>query len=107
MSMFKRFVEPGRLALVTYGPCEGKVCTIIDIVNQRRVVVDGPESLTGVPRHQITVSRLSLTDFKCDIKKGAREKTLKKALADEEILKKWGTSAWAKKMATRKVRKDM
>lgn len=21
MSMFKRFVEPGRLALITYGPC--------------------------------------------------------------------------------------
>ena len=24
MAMFQRFVEPGRLALITYGPCEGK-----------------------------------------------------------------------------------
>merc|ERR1712159_309470 len=81
-AMFDRFVEPGRLALITYGPCAGKVCTIIDIVDQKRVVVDGPESVTGVRRHMMPVKRLSLTDFTCKISRGAREKTLKKALAD-------------------------
>ena len=25
VSMFKRFVEPGRLALITFGPCTGKM----------------------------------------------------------------------------------
>jgi len=80
--MFERFVEPGRLALITYGPCEGKMCTVVDIVDQKRVVVDGPTSVTGVARHMMPVKRLSLTDFKATIPRGAREKTLKTALDD-------------------------
>merc|ERR1712166_1146788 len=85
-AMFDRFVEPGRLALITYGPCAGKVCTIIDIVDQKRVVVDGPEALTGVRRHMMPVRRLSLTDFKAKIPRGAREKTLKAQLAKGDIM---------------------
>ena len=30
MSMFKRFVEPGRLALITFGPCAGKMYLGVD-----------------------------------------------------------------------------
>merc|ERR1719502_1333242 len=44
------------------------------------------------------VKRLSLTDFKATMPRGAREKTLKKALAEGEILKKWGETAWGKKL---------
>eukprot|EP00448_Togula_jolla_P018721 CAMPEP_0170590812 /NCGR_PEP_ID=MMETSP0224-20130122/12068_1 /TAXON_ID=285029 /ORGANISM="Togula jolla, Strain CCCM 725" /LENGTH=134 /DNA_ID=CAMNT_0010914631 /DNA_START=67 /DNA_END=471 /DNA_ORIENTATION=+ len=95
--MFERFVEPGRLSLITYGPCEGKMCTIIDIVDQKRVIVDGPESLTGVRRHMMPVKRLLLTDFKAKISRGAREKVLKKALEQDDIMKKWENTAWAKK----------
>ena len=51
-------------------------------MSQKRVVVDGPESVTGVRRHMMPVKRLSLTDFTVKIPRGAREKTLKKALAD-------------------------
>jgi len=49
-------------------------------VDQKRVVVDGPESLTGVRRHMMPVKRLALTDFVSKIPRGAREKTLKTAL---------------------------
>merc|ERR1740138_1544653 len=105
--MYSRFVEPGRLALITYGPCEGKLCTIVDIVDQKRVIVDGPEGLTGVRRHMMPVRRLSLTDFKATIPRGAREKTLKKALEGDEIMKKWSETAWAKKLKAKQVRKNM
>merc|ERR1712113_432183 len=94
-------VEPGRLALITYGPCAGKMCTIIDIVDQKRVVVDGPESLTGVRRHMMPVKRLSLTDFKATIPRGAREKTFKLALEKDEVMKKWGETKWAAKRTRR------
>mmetsp|Transcript_81068 Transcript_81068/g.127684 ORF Transcript_81068/g.127684 Transcript_81068/m.127684 type:complete len:138 (-) Transcript_81068:73-486(-) len=107
MAMFKRFVEPGRLALITYGPCEGKMCTVVDIVDQKRVVVDGPESVTGVRRHMMPVKRLSLTDFAMKIPRGAREKTLKKALSSEDVMKKWSETAWAKKLAAKKTRSEM
>merc|ERR1719198_2533467 len=105
--MFERFVEPGRVALVTYGPCEGKMCTIVDIVDQKRVIVDGPEGVTGVPRHMMPVKRLSLTDLKARIPFAAREKTLRKALESEDIIKKWSQSSWAKKIQTKKTRAEM
>eukprot|EP00929_Paragymnodinium_shiwhaense_P099956 TRINITY_DN618_c0_g2_i1.p2 TRINITY_DN618_c0_g2~~TRINITY_DN618_c0_g2_i1.p2 ORF type:complete len:178 (+),score=58.04 TRINITY_DN618_c0_g2_i1:736-1269(+) len=107
MSMFKRFVEPGRLAVITYGPCEGKMCTVVDIVDQKRVIVDGPEALTGVRRHMMPVKRLSLTDFKATIPRGAREKTLKKALEKDEIMKQWDATPWGSKLRVRKVRQGM
>lgn len=107
VSIFKRFVEPGRLALITYGPCEGRLCTVIDIVDQKRVIVDGPFDLTGVKRHMMPVKRLSLTDLKCNIMRNSREKTLRKALAEEDILNKWSQTSWAKKIAAREARANM
>eukprot|EP00747_Dinoflagellata_sp_TGD_P161605 gnl/TRDRNA2_/TRDRNA2_178231_c0_seq1.p2 gnl/TRDRNA2_/TRDRNA2_178231_c0~~gnl/TRDRNA2_/TRDRNA2_178231_c0_seq1.p2 ORF type:complete len:144 (+),score=32.89 gnl/TRDRNA2_/TRDRNA2_178231_c0_seq1:80-511(+) len=106
-SMYSRFVEPGRLALITYGPCAGKMCTVIDIVDQRRVLVDGPESVTGVRRHMMPIRRLSLTDFTSKIFRGAREKGLKKALTEGDTMSKWKATAWAKKLAARETRKSM
>ena len=40
--------------------------------SRKRVVVDGPEKLTGVRRHMMPIRRLSLTDFKTAIPRGAR-----------------------------------
>merc|ERR1719502_2425817 len=50
------------------------------------------------------VKRLSLTDFKCTIPRGAREKTLKKALETDEVMTKWGETKWAKKLAAKTAR---
>merc|ERR1712086_472191 len=104
-NMFDRFVEPGRLAIITYGPCAGQMCTIIDIVDQKRVVVDGPEQLTGVRRHMCPIRRLSLTDLKSNIVRGAREKTLKLALVKDNTLATWEKTAWTKKLNAQKARK--
>merc|ERR1712110_1161503 len=81
-TLFTRFVEPGRLALISYGPFEGKLVTVIDIVNQKKVIVDGPT--TGVRRHMMPALRLQLTDFKTKIPRGAREKSLKQGLKTDD-----------------------
>merc|ERR1712032_816566 len=94
-------------ALITYGPCSGKMCTIVDIVDQKRVVVAGPESLTGVRRHMMPIKRLSLTDLKATIPRGALEKTLKLALDKDEVMKKWSASSWGKKLAAKEARSNM
>merc|ERR1712194_718584 len=101
MAMYTRFVEPGRLALITFGPCAGKMCTIVDIVDQKKVVVDGPKDVTGVERHMMPVRRLSLTDFKCKLARGGREKSLRTALSKDEVMKKWADTSWAKKLAAK------
>eukprot|EP00441_Pelagodinium_beii_P047269 CAMPEP_0197619972 /NCGR_PEP_ID=MMETSP1338-20131121/899_1 /TAXON_ID=43686 ORGANISM="Pelagodinium beii, Strain RCC1491" /NCGR_SAMPLE_ID=MMETSP1338 /ASSEMBLY_ACC=CAM_ASM_000754 /LENGTH=133 /DNA_ID=CAMNT_0043189031 /DNA_START=66 /DNA_END=467 /DNA_ORIENTATION=- len=107
MAMYQRFVQSGRLALITFGPYAGKMATIVDIVDQRHVVVDGPESVTGVRRHMMPIKRLSLTDFRAKVRRGAREKTLKKALEKDEIMKKWSESAWAKKLNAKEARASL
>merc|ERR1719158_2282080 len=53
------------------------------------------------------VKRLSLTDMKCKIPRAAREKTLKKALETDEVMKKWSESAWAKKLKAKEAKKVM
>merc|ERR1719408_1142600 len=53
------------------------------------------------------VARLTLTDFKATIPRGAREKTLKKALEAGEVMKKWGETGWARKLKSREARKSM
>merc|ERR1712151_116744 len=91
----------------TYGPCEGRMCTIVDIVDQKRVVVDGPEATTGVRRHMMPIKRLSLTDFKATIPRGAREKTLKLALEKDDIMNKWSATSWGKKLKSKEARASM
>merc|ERR1712203_918630 len=89
------------------GPCVGKMCTVVDIVDQKRVIVDGPESITGVQRHMMPVRRLSLTDLRTKVTRGVREKGLKAALEKEDTLKKWSATSWAKKLAAKEVRANM
>merc|ERR1719159_811042 len=52
------------------------------------------------------VKRLSLTDLKCKIPRAAREKTLRKALESDDIMKKWTESAWAKKLKVKQNKKS-
>lgn len=62
-------------------------------------MVDGP--LTGVPRHSIPFRRLTLTDFKIAIPKGARQKTLKAAFTKGDIAKKFAATRTGLKLAQR------
>merc|ERR1711957_410393 len=77
------------------------------IVDQKKVVVDGPKDVTGVERHMMPVRRLSLTDFKCKLARGGREKSLRTALQKDDIMKKWSETSWAKKLAAKAHRASM
>eukprot|EP00549_Striatella_unipunctata_P026497 CAMPEP_0118675074 /NCGR_PEP_ID=MMETSP0800-20121206/1244_1 /TAXON_ID=210618 ORGANISM="Striatella unipunctata, Strain CCMP2910" /NCGR_SAMPLE_ID=MMETSP0800 /ASSEMBLY_ACC=CAM_ASM_000638 /LENGTH=133 /DNA_ID=CAMNT_0006570345 /DNA_START=166 /DNA_END=567 /DNA_ORIENTATION=+ len=102
--VFNRFVEVGRVVLINYGPESGKLATIIDIIDQNKCLVDGPEEITGVARQKISYSRISLTDFKAKVQRNARAKSLKAAWAEDDILAKWEATSWAKKLAVKKRR---
>ena len=39
LQVYKRLVEIGRVALINSGPDEGKLCVIVDVVDQNRVSV--------------------------------------------------------------------
>merc|ERR1740127_100005 len=53
------------------------------------------------------IKRLSLTDFKSSIPRGAREKTLKLALDKDGVMGKWEATSWAKKVKSKKARSEM
>ena len=72
---FKRFVEPGRVVLINYGQSHGKLAVIADIIDENRVLLDGPH--TGIAREVYPLKRVSLTDFKVSILKGATTGTVR------------------------------
>jgi len=99
--LFNRFVQVGRVAVINYGPDYGKLCVIVDIIDHNRVLIDGPVTITGVPRQPFHVKRIALTKLRVPIPKAARLKTLTKAFKDNKILQKWNNTAWAKKIIAR------
>mmetsp|Transcript_89163 Transcript_89163/g.123834 ORF Transcript_89163/g.123834 Transcript_89163/m.123834 type:complete len:133 (-) Transcript_89163:49-447(-) len=103
--VFTRFVEVGRVVLINYGPDNGKLATIIDIVDQNKCLIEGPS--TGVPRQVIPYTRIALTDFTVKIQRNARQKTLNKAWEEADIINKWEATSWAKKLSARKKRASM
>ncbi|KAH8048432.1 hypothetical protein JL722_12484 [Aureococcus anophagefferens] len=100
-------VEVGRVVLINYGPDEGKLATIIDIVDGNKCLVDGPATKTGVARQVIPFKRVALTDIVVKIPKNARQKTLNKAWDEADVLAKWDASSWAKKLAAKKKRASL
>merc|ERR1711904_56956 len=97
---FSKFVEIGRVAFINYGELLGKLCVILDVIDNNRAWVDGP----GIARQQINFKRLALTKFTIDITRGARQKNVKKAWEDAKIDEKWSQTAWAQRLQRQKER---
>ncbi|PSN31595.1 60S ribosomal protein L14 [Blattella germanica] len=74
---FKRFVETGRVAFVADGPYRGKLCAIVDVIDQTRALVDGP--LSGVPRGAMRLNQLHLTKYKINFPFTGQAKQVKKS----------------------------
>jgi ribosomal protein L14E/L6E/L27E len=80
--------------VINFGPDAGKLCTIVDIVDQNKCLVDGPRSLTGVSRQIMPFKRLALTDLVVKVERSARDAELTAAFkvtkhAGAEV-KNWG-----------------
>ncbi|KAJ3008153.1 60S ribosomal protein L14 [Thoreauomyces humboldtii] len=102
MTVFNRFVEIGRVVLVTYGPDAGKLAVIVDIVDHSRVLVHGPT--TDVKRQSISFKRCTLTDLKLDVPRTIGTVALTKAVEKQELVARWSKTAWAQKIARRDAR---
>ena len=103
--VFRRFVEVGRVIVINYGPLSGKLAVIVDILNTTRVLIHGPKE--GVRRQEISLKRLSLTDFKLDIKRGIHKDDLVKAIDNYKLDEKFKESYYAKKIERRKKRRSL
>ncbi|KAM7303086.1 60S ribosomal protein L14 [Ixodes scapularis] len=101
----RTYVEIGRVAYLTQGKQRGKLCTIVNVVDQNRAVVDGPS--TGVPRQAVPLKHLRLTRQKLRIPHSTSTKVVRRAWEKEGVTAKWKESAFAKKLAARKLKANM
>uniref|UniRef100_A0A8D0BUV7 Large ribosomal subunit protein eL14 n=1 Tax=Salvator merianae TaxID=96440 RepID=A0A8D0BUV7_SALMN len=97
--VFKRYVEIGRVAYISFGPHAGKLVAIVDVIDQNRALVDGPCS--GVRRQAMPFKCMQLTDFVLKFPHSARQKYVRAAWEKENINEKWKATRWAQKIEAR------
>ncbi|CAK8697013.1 large ribosomal subunit protein eL14-like [Clavelina lepadiformis] len=95
--VYKKFVEIGTVVYITLGPNSGKLAAIVNVVDQNRLLVDGPCS--SVPRCVVNLKQIQLTKFRITIPFGSRTGTVKKAWEKENVNAQWEETTWAKKIA--------
>ncbi|PVH13596.1 uncharacterized protein CXQ87_001704 [Candidozyma duobushaemuli] len=87
-----RYVESGRIVLID----SSKLATIVEIIDQKRVLIDGP----AVERQAIPLNKVVLP-------RGSRTATVNKKWAAADIDGKWAATSWAKKLAVRQRRANL
>merc|ERR1712095_78857 len=102
---FHRFIEVGRVAVLADGADKGKIAAIVDVIDQNRVLLDGP--CTGVSRQAYRIKNLHLTPLVTKFPFSARTKVVRAAWEKDGITKKWEESAWAKRMEMKAKRKGL
>lgn len=73
-----KVIDVGRVVVKVLGREAGRKAVVVDIVDENYVLITGPKSLTGVRRRRVNINHVEPTDKKVEIKKGA---------SDEEVLK--------------------
>ncbi|KAI0965018.1 ribosomal protein L14-domain-containing protein [Xylaria arbuscula] len=104
-----RTVEVGRLVLINAGPYAGRIAAIVEIISEKRVLVDGPsaDEKLIVPKGAVALSDVFLTDLSLEIPRALRTGTLKKFWEKAEIDQKWLASKWAQRSQRTERRKAL
>ncbi|KAK2764984.1 hypothetical protein FQN54_008683 [Arachnomyces sp. PD_36] len=105
-----KLVEVGRVVLIRSGPYTGKLAAIVEIIDHRRVLVDGPSGQEGkvVPRHALPLAHATLTPFTIPkLPRAAGTGPVKKLWEKEGVDEKWEQSSWAKKKAQTDRRRNL
>jgi len=78
--------DVGRICVKLAGREAGRKCVIVDIIDERYVLITGPKSLTGVKRRRVNVKHIEPTPLKVDIPKGASDEEVLKALQEANLI---------------------
>ncbi len=73
-------MEVGRICVKLLGRETGRKCVVVDVVDKNFVLVTGPKSVTGVRRRRTNVDHLEPTVENVELKKGATDDEVEKAL---------------------------
>ena len=73
-------IEVGRICVKLLGREVGKKCIVVDVIDKNFALVTGPKSVTGVRRRRTNVDHLEPTPETVEVKKGASDEEIEKAL---------------------------
>ncbi|CAG0923073.1 unnamed protein product [Notodromas monacha] len=104
-SHFPKLVQVGRVCLLQKGSQSGKIVSIVEIVDGKRFLVDGPES--GVHRRAVRANEIHLTKFVLRYPAGCNTKTVRKAWKDSGLTEKWKATRLYQKIENSKKKAAM
>ncbi|KAK3671539.1 hypothetical protein LTR78_008639 [Recurvomyces mirabilis] len=104
-----RNVETGRIGMFAKGPYTGRLAAIVQIIDHKRVLVEGPSETASakVPRHAAPLSSISLTSIVIPLPLAIGHTGLKKVWEKEDVEGKFNNSAYAKNKARFARRKQL
>jgi large subunit ribosomal protein L14e len=73
-------IEVGRICVKLTGRETGKKCVIIDVIDKNFALITGPKAVTGIRRRRTNVDHLEPTVEMVELKKGATDDEVEKAL---------------------------
>jgi large subunit ribosomal protein L14e len=73
-------IEVGRICVKLTGRETGKKCIIVDVIDKNFALVTGPKGVTGIRRRRTNVDHLEPTVEMVELKKGATDDEVEKAL---------------------------
>jgi large subunit ribosomal protein L14e len=80
-------IEIGRICVKLTGRETGKKCVVVEVVDKNFALVTGPKGVTGIRRRRTNVDHLEPTDQKVELKKGATDEDIEKALTKAKVTK--------------------
>ncbi|XP_034455875.1 60S ribosomal protein L14 [Hippoglossus hippoglossus] len=103
--VFKRFVEIGRVAYLSFGPHAGKLVAIVESSIKIGLWLMVPAQ--EVKRQSMPFKCMQLTDYVIKVPHSARQKFVRRAWEKAQVNEKWEQSNWAKKIEARQKRAKM
>ena len=79
-------IEVGKICVKIVGREAGKKCVIVDVVDKNFALITGPKAVNGVKRRRSNVEHLQPTKETVEIKRGATDDEITKALKTAGIL---------------------
>lgn len=73
-------IEVGRICVKLTGRETGRKCVVVDVIDKNFALITGPKTVTGVRRRRTNVDHLEPTPESIELKKGAMDDEVEKAL---------------------------
>ncbi|RLE51630.1 MAG: 50S ribosomal protein L14e [Candidatus Methanomethylicota archaeon] len=81
-------IEIGRICVKLRGREAGRKCVIVDLIDDKFVLITGPKDVSGVKRRRVNIKHIEPTQDKIKIPVGASDEEVKKALEEAGLLEK-------------------